>query len=157
MRFLPVLLAFAVASPAATKAVLWTYPRNPAKYDLGGTAGSGVNLPKPPFRFVREDSSRAQLKVFVRDGSGAEWNVKFEFESKTESFAWRLVRTCGYFAEPNFLVESGRIEGMGPLRRSDATLHADGQFTNSRYCPAQATASNAIRDGLPDQEPAAGR
>jgi hypothetical protein len=133
MRFLTVLLALAATAPAATKVVLWTYPGNPATYDLGGTAGSGVNLPKPPFRFVREDPSGTQLKVFVRDGSGAEWNVKFGFEAKTESFAWRLVRACGYFAEPNFLVESGRIEGMGPLRRSDTTLHADGQFINGRF------------------------
>jgi hypothetical protein len=62
-----------------------------------------------------------------------ERHVKFGFEVKTESFAWRLVHACGYFAEPSFLVPSGGIDGLGTLRRSDPSLHADGQFTNARF------------------------
>ena len=90
-------------------------------------------MPKPPFRFEREDLSGTQLKVFVRDGNGTDWNVKFGYEVKTESFCWRIVRACGYFAEPSFLVQEGGVEGLGALRRADPTLHADGSFRMGRF------------------------
>src|SRR5215469_5128635 len=71
---------------------LWRDPGDVAALDFGGTVGAPVHLPKPPFRFVREDPRGTQPKVFVRDAEGATWNVKFGYEVHPESFCWRLVR-----------------------------------------------------------------
>lgn len=112
---------------------LWRDPGNVAALDFGGTAGAPVHLPKPPFTFLREDPSGTQPKLFARDSAGAMWNVKFGYEARPESFCWRLVRACGYFAEPNFFVASGKFEGYKPIRRSTPSLQADGRFTDARF------------------------
>lgn len=124
---LALLLAF--TSPAA----LWHDPGNVAALDLGGSAGAPVAAPKPPFTFLREDPSGTQPKLFARDAGGATWNVKFGFEVHNESFCWRLVRACGYFAEPSFFVAAGQFEKYQPIRRSSPSLRADGHFTAARF------------------------
>ena len=132
MRVL-VLLCFAVSAWTAPVPVLWREPPDPAKLELGGTMGTPVEKPAPPFRFIREDPSGTQLKLFVTDAHGTEWHVKFGFEVKSEVFGWRLVRACGYFAEPSFLIESGHIDGVHDLKRADESLHPNGDFTLARF------------------------
>ena len=117
-------LAAAPVSAPLPKGMLWRDP---------GSAAAPVPLPKPPFTFVREDLSGTQPKVFVKDAAGATWNVKFGYEARPESFCWRLVEACGYFAEPNFFVPSGRLEGFRQTKRHDPTLKPDGQFTDARF------------------------
>ena len=112
---------------------LWTDPGNIPALDFSGGVAAPVDPPKPPFTFLREDMSGTQPKIFARDASGATWNVKFGLEVRPESFCWRVVRACGYFAEPNFLVTSGKFEGFHPIARKDSTLHADGTFTYGRF------------------------
>src|SRR5215831_18710145 len=82
------------------KGVLWSDPGDVSALDFAGTVGTPVALPKPPFTFVREDLSGTQPKLFATDANGTMWNVKFGFEVRSESFCWRIVRACGYFAEP---------------------------------------------------------
>lgn len=101
---------------------LWRDPGDVAALDFGGTVGAPVHLPKPLFAFVREDPRGTQPKVFVRDAEGATWNVRFGYEVHPESFCWRLVRACGYFAEPNFYVASGKLEGYKPIQRANPSL-----------------------------------
>ena len=98
-------------------------------------AWSGVALaaPKPPFTFLREDPSGTQPKLFARDAGGILWNVKFGYEVHNESFCWRVVRACGYFAEPIFFVPSGRFEHYQPIRRVTPSLDADGSFHDARF------------------------
>lgn len=127
------LLLAALCTAAVAQPALWHDPGNVATLDLGGAAGSGVAAPKPPFTFLREDPSGTQPKAFVRDASGATWNVKFGYEVHNESFCWRIVRACGYFAEPSYFVPSGRFEKYQPMRRTWPTLHQDGTFTDARF------------------------
>ena len=130
---LAALLSVAPAAAQLPKGVLWRDPGNVAALDFGGTVGFPVGLPKPPFTFQREDLSGTQPKLFLTDAAGATWNVKFGYEVRCESFCWRVVKACGYFAEPNFLVRAGQIEGMRAMRRTDSTLKPDGRFTDGRF------------------------
>jgi hypothetical protein len=132
------LFALAAALSAVTYAQLpqgslWRDPGDVTKWDFAGTVGAPVRKPKPPFTFVREDMSGTQPKVFVKDANGANWNVKFGFEARPESFCWRVVRACGYFAEPSFFVASGKFEGFQPMKRKDPSLRADGTFIDARF------------------------
>jgi hypothetical protein len=119
-------LLFAASAGAQT---LWRDPGDIAKIDFADSA----EAPQPPFTFLREDPSGTQPKLFVRDGRGATWNVKFGYEVHNESFCWRVVRACGYLAEPSFFVSSGQFEGYKPLKRAASSIAADGRFTDARF------------------------
>ncbi|MGA7236114.1 MAG: hypothetical protein WBY44_10565 [Bryobacteraceae bacterium] len=112
---------------------LWRDPGDVTRLDFGGSVGAPVDKPKPPLTFLREDMSGTQTKLFVKDVNGATWNVKFGYEVRPESFCWRVVRACGYFAEPSFFVPSGKIVGFQKLKRKDPSLHEDGSFTDARF------------------------
>lgn len=116
------LIACALAVAPAFAQPLWHTP-----------ALSAVSPPKPPFTFLREDPSGTQPKLFARDAAGATWNVKFGYEVHNESFCWRVVEACGYFAEPSFYVAEGRFEGYQPIRRATPSLGPDGRFTAARF------------------------
>ena len=92
-----------------------------------------IAAPKPPFTFLREDSSGTQPKLFAKDANGATWNVKFGYEVHNESFCWRIVTACGYFAEPSFYIAEGQFEGYRPLARHSDSVRADGHFTAGRF------------------------
>jgi hypothetical protein len=112
---------------------LWRDPGDVTKLDFGGSVGAPVTKPKPPLTFLREDTSGTQPKVFVKDANGATWNVKFGYEVRPESFCWRVVRACGYFAEPSFFVAAGKLAGFQPVKRKSPSLHEDGSFTDARF------------------------
>jgi hypothetical protein len=115
------LAVWLLAAPAFAQ-TLWSPPKP-----------STAQPPKPPFTFVREDPSGTQPKLFARDAAGANWNVKFGYEVHNESFCWRVVEACGYFAEPSFFVAEGRFEGYQPLRRATESVQPDGRFTAARF------------------------
>lgn len=115
------------------KGTLWSDPGNIAALDFAGPMGAPTGMPKPPFTFLREDRSGTQPKLFAKDAAGSTWNVKFGYEVRAESFCWRLVRACGYFAEPNILVASGQLQGFHGMERKNPTLGADGHFTEGRF------------------------
>lgn len=118
-------LAVAVIFPmllAAAAPILW---RTPEPVD--------VAPPKAPFTFLREDPSGTQPKLFVRDANRATWNVKFGFEVYNESFCWRIVQACGYFAEPSFFVAEGKIERYPGLKRPSDSISPDGRFKAGRF------------------------
>jgi len=129
-----VLLCISMA-PAADNAGtrLWSDPGQVEAMDFGGAMGTPVGLPRAPFLFLREDLTGTQAKIFIRDAAGTTWDVKFGNEVKTESFCWRVVRACGYFAEANFFVPEGKIDGVKGLKRTSDWLHADGRFTDGRF------------------------
>jgi hypothetical protein len=120
MRGAALLIAWAALQASAQ--TLWHAP-----------VASGVAPPKPPYTFVREDLSGTQPKLFARDAAGLNWNVKFGYEVHNESFCWRVVEACGYFAEPSFYVADGRFEGYRPLRRATPSIQPDGHFTAARF------------------------
>jgi hypothetical protein len=134
MKKLLALAAICAAAYAQLPAgSLWRDPGDASKLDFGGAVGAPVNQPKAPLTYLREDMSGTQPKIFVKDANGATWNVKFGYEVHPESFCWRVVRACGYFAEPSFFVASGKLEGFQPTKRRDVNLHADGNFTSARF------------------------
>src|SRR5438067_2372917 len=106
-----------LACPASAQ-ILWREP-----------VPSSIAPPKPPFTYLREDPSGTQPKLFVRDAGGATWNVKFGYEVHNESFCWRIVQACGYFAEASFYVGEGQFEGLRPLERKTDAIKPDGHFT----------------------------
>ncbi len=103
-------------------ATLWTPPKP-----------VDVPPPKAPYTYLREDPSGTQPKLFVRDASNRTWNVKFGFEVRTESFCWRIVEACGYFAEPSFFVAEGKFERFRPLQRPTEAIQPDGRFREARF------------------------
>jgi hypothetical protein len=126
-------LLLLLCSTARAEQILWQDPGPIANWDFGREVGTGIRLPQPPYSFLSEDPSGTQPKIFVRDAAGVIWNVKFGYESRVESFCWRVVRACGYFWEASYLVPYGVVRGLPPLHRGRPWIRADGHFTNGRF------------------------
>src|SRR5881296_1890464 len=113
--------------------ILWTDPGDVAsldfQYGIGGTEGQ----PQPPFRFLNEDSSGSSPKVNVSDGGGRRWNVKWGPEANPGTFCSRLLWACGYFAETEYFLAHGRIEGAHGLKRAGSRISDDGSFEDARF------------------------
>jgi hypothetical protein len=134
VRYAVALLILASALKAqAPKRFLWHNPGDVSKVDLGGSVGTGIPAPKPPFTFIKEDAAGSWPKVLVKDAAGRTWNVKFGFEVKPECFAWRLPVAVGYFVEPSYYVASGQIQGMSPMKRATKSVQSDGHFRDARF------------------------
>src|SRR5438105_5054359 len=122
-----VLIAGTMLQAQAPKKLLWHNPGDVSKADLGGSVGTGIPAPQPPFKFIKEDLGGTWPKVLVKDGAGRTWSVKFGFEVKPESFASRLPVAVGYYVEPSFYVASGTFEDMAPMKRSTPSVQPDGR------------------------------
>jgi hypothetical protein len=147
MRGLAVaVLAFALAVGAAAQekaakpksaddngAYLWRDPGAVERIDFSAPAGAARTLPTPPFRFVSEKFGGTSPKVLVRDRNGVEWRVKGGPEIKSESFATRLVVAVGYYADAVSYVKSGKIIGVGPLKRAAEFIRPDGSFNEVSF------------------------
>jgi hypothetical protein len=115
------------------ESVLWTDPGDPSSLDFRYGIGGSEHQPQPPFRFLDEDFSGSIAKVNVMDSRGATWNVKFGPEAHASAFCTRLVWACGYFAETEYLVDQGQIEGARKLQRAAANISGNGRFRNGRF------------------------
>jgi hypothetical protein len=113
---------------AGSHPILWHDPGPVQSIDLRYGPGGPSEAPRPPFQFVKEDTSGTNPKILVRDAAGRTWNVKFGTEASSDTFSTRLAMAVGYFVEPNYFVESGTIEGVHDLKRAAATIDADGRF-----------------------------
>ncbi len=120
-------------SPPRGVPVLWRDPGDVAAFDFTYGAGGPGFLPAAPFRFEREDMRGTSPKVFVRDAAGREWRVKGGREVRSEAFCTRLAAAIGYYAEPTYFVASGRMEGVGNLRRASGFIQNDGAFTYASF------------------------
>ena len=139
------LTAFGPASPAATRdasaatRVLWRDPGSVAQRDLFWGAGDATRAPKPPFKFVREDTSGSKPKIDVTDANGVAWSVKFatpdpaQNEVHAEIAAGRLLWAFGYLVDEHYFVPEGRIDGAKDLKRAAAVVTADGSFKVARF------------------------
>ncbi|HEY2930530.1 MAG TPA: hypothetical protein VGK99_02205 [Acidobacteriota bacterium] len=137
--------SFAAEKPKQTKEIpkpsgtarLWQDPGDIASKDLYWGIGSPASAPKPPFQFIKEDLSGSNPKVEVTDAGGVKWGVKFESstnEVHSEVAAGRILWSLGYMVDETYFVPSGRIEGIGKLKREkNSSLRADGNFTNARF------------------------
>jgi hypothetical protein len=90
-------------------------------------------LPRPPFRFIREDGRGTSPKVLVRDVRGALWEVKFGKEVKTEVFATRFASALGYYSDVTHYVARGRILRAHRLKRAAKHIDERGWFRSARF------------------------
>lgn len=132
MRYLLVLAMMAISMHGAPR-LLWRDPGRIERLNLAAGPGGEARAPKPPFRFIREDSSGTSPKVHVRDRTGARWSVKWGEEVKAETFASRLAWATGYFVEPVYYVRRGRISGVRGLGRADRFVDKRGYFRDARF------------------------
>ena len=123
----------AASAADAVVPVLWRDPGRVEALDFAGGPGGRAQAPRPPFRFVEEDSSGTAPKVTVRDARGARWTVKWGEEVKPEIFASRLAWASGYYAEPAYFVARGRIRGARRLTRADKYVAKSGAFRDARF------------------------
>jgi hypothetical protein len=112
---------------------IWREPSASDLSDLRFGPGGADGVPKPPFTFVEEHFAGSQPCVAVRDARGRRWRVKWGHEAKPESFAVRLARALGYFAEVTHYVAEGTIDGAVNLQRSNTCVDAAGRFTDARF------------------------
>jgi hypothetical protein len=117
----------------STRALIWRDPGPAESLDLAAGPGGRDGAPTPPFRFVEEHSSGSNPCVSVRDAKGRIWRVKWGEEVHTETFATRLAWAAGYFAEVNYFVPSGHIDGAEALQRARQCVELDGNFRNARF------------------------
>lgn len=112
---------------------LWREPANISALDFEGGVGGRTGAPRPPFAFLKEETSGTQAKVIVRDARGAKWIVKWGPEAKAEVFSSRLVWAMGYHTEPSYLVRGGVIRNARKLQRADKWITDRGAFRDARF------------------------
>lgn len=123
------LAACTVSHAPRGKPELWRDPGNVAAFDFTYGAHGAAFMPRPPFRFEREDLRGTSPKVFVTDGAGREWRVKGGREVRSESFVTRLAAALGYYAEPTFFIAAGHMDGVANLGRASGFIQKNGDFT----------------------------
>jgi hypothetical protein len=114
-------------------AVIWHDPGDVARLDLRFGAGGRALAPRPPFTFVKEDTSGTSPKVQVKDAAGRSWAVKFGAEARPDTFGSRLAWALGYFAEINYFVPEGFIRGGHDLKRARHSIDESGHFSGARF------------------------
>jgi hypothetical protein len=123
----------------ATGPLLWRDPGPLGAKDLYSGAARADTAPRPPFMFVKEDTSGTKPKVQVTDHNGALWTAKFASKSRTgtevhaEIAASRLLWAFGYFVEEHYFVAEGRITGAQLGRRASRAIDQDGRFKVARF------------------------
>ena len=119
--------------------ILWRDPQPVGARDLYWGAGSADAAPKPPFVFVKEDTSGTKPKVEVTDANGTVWIAKFASQSSTgtevhaEIAASRLLWALGYFVEEHYFVAKEKITGVQRGRRTSHAISPDGSFSAARF------------------------
>jgi hypothetical protein len=115
------------------KPIIWRDPGVVEKINLAWGKGGSNAVPKPPFTFVEEDSSGTNPKIEVKDARGIHWGVKWAEEVNSEVFASRIVEAVGYFVEPAYYVDRGKILNIPKLDRAKKFVAEDGSFTVARF------------------------
>lgn len=132
--------AGAVSEQPSPAPVLWRDPGDVGSRDLFWGAGHPDRAPRPPFTFVKEDTSGTKPKVQVLDGRGMTWSVKFDKGSRrrgrevpAEIASSRILWAVGYLVEESYLVRDGTIVNAVGLQRADDVITANGRFEVARF------------------------
>ncbi len=121
------------SSVAKPERAIWRDQGDISKLDLYWGIGGADLAPKPPFSFVKEDTSGTNPKIRVRDATGTLWNIKFDEEVHAEVACSRIVWACGYMVEESYFVPSGKVSGVSGLGRARKFVGSDGSFTNGMF------------------------
>jgi hypothetical protein len=113
--------------------ILWREPLDIASRNLYYGPGGEKHRPKPPFRFVKEDSAGSSPKFTVTDATGEKWKVKLGQEARPETAATRLAWAVGYFTTEDYLIQSLKVVGLPlHLHRGQDLLGKDGVIAYAR-------------------------
>jgi hypothetical protein len=115
------------------EAVIWHDPGAIEKLDFRYGIGGEAMTPKPPFSFVKENMTGTSPKVTVKDANQRTWVIKFGAEASPDTFSTRLVWAVGYWAEPNYFVADGTIQGVHNLARVGRYVDKHGNFHGGRF------------------------
>ncbi|HEV2663497.1 MAG TPA: hypothetical protein VG324_01215 [Blastocatellia bacterium] len=135
-------------SAAPTQAgvpALWEDRGDISKLNLVMGIGSEAGMPKPPFKFDKEDTTGTNPKIKIIDANGVKWNIKFDEEVHAEVASSRLAWACGYMVEESYFVPSGKVDGVTGLGRARKFVGSDGSFTNAM---AEKRPDNIARRGV---------
>jgi hypothetical protein len=113
--------------------VIWHDPGNVAGLDFVAGPGGADGAPVPPFTFVEEKMGGTAPKVEVKDARGRTYGVKFGPEVKSEFVATRIAWAAGYYVEPSYFVQNGKIEGVTSRKRTKYVMKSDGRFEEARF------------------------
>jgi hypothetical protein len=108
------------------RSILW---QDPGIVDFRYGASGPNGAPRPPFVYVKEDTTGTNPKVLVRDADSRVWDVKFGEEARPDTFVMHLVTALGYFGETNYFVPSGILTGAHGLKRARSVIDSEGRFT----------------------------
>ncbi|HWO01362.1 MAG TPA: hypothetical protein VNS63_19030 [Blastocatellia bacterium] len=112
---------------------IWHDPGDVESMDFAAGPGGVKKTPKPPFTFVEEDTGGTNPKIKVKDAAGRTWSVKWGSEVHGEVFASRMAWAAGYYVEPTYFLESGKITGASGLHRAKKYVSSNGSFTEARF------------------------
>jgi hypothetical protein len=124
---------------ADTIKALWRDPGPIGAKDLFWGTGNAERAPKPPFTFVKEDTSGTKPKIDITDANQVDWRIKLAplspdgNEVHAEIAAGRLLWALGYFVDEHYFVPDGRIAGVANLRRAAEVVSMDGRFRVARF------------------------
>src|SRR5262245_33458938 len=112
---------------------MWQARGDITKLNLFYGIGSDDGMPKPPFKFDKEDVTGSNPKIKVIDANGVKWNVKFDEEVHAEVASTRIAWACGYMVEESYFIPSGKVDGVVGLSRAKKFVSQDGSFTNGMF------------------------
>lgn len=116
---------------SAPKAVLWQ--RRPHGVSLVHGPGGPEGMPKPPFRWLKEEPDGAVPSVWVSDARSRTWIVQWSREAPAHLFASRLAWSVGYQALPAYFVRQGRILDAKAVGRAWQHIGNDGYFQDAHF------------------------
>lgn len=132
-----VLVAAALALPAAALAEtprLWQDPGDVARRDVVWGPGSAERQPKPPFKFVKENTGGTASKIVVADADGTIWDVKLGVEAYAELVAGRFAHALGFLTQDMYFLPGGTVQGVPvAFERAGKYVKPDGTFTAARF------------------------
>jgi hypothetical protein len=113
--------------------VLWRDPGDIEQLDFFHGPGGLSGLPRPPFHFLKEHSAGSNPSVSVKDANNRIWRIKWGNEVNTETFCSRFAWACGYFAQPAYFLQEGKIENVQNLQRAQNCLDEECRFQNACF------------------------
>jgi hypothetical protein len=112
-------------APRQTFPVLWQEPDPRTLRDR--------TVPRPPYRFIREDKEGASPKFSVEDGLGERWHVKLGPEAHTETAAVRVLDALGYYVEETHFYPEVRVSGVAQMERGREFIEGDERVFGARF------------------------
>ena len=120
------------SEPNSGRQVIWERPTDITKRDLFYGPGGKQHVPRPPFKFIKEDSDASSPKFDIEDQTGTKWKVKLGVEAQPETAATRIVWAAGYFVDEDYYFDSIKVKGLPKLSRGQKYVSPGGIVHGAR-------------------------